>query len=118
MGRPVVMFELGCGDKERTRAFYTQLFDWTSEPYGPLANRFDTGSAQGIQGFATSLGHEPHQYVLFYVEVDDIPAHLAKAEALGGKTFIPRAPVPGGGHFAWLRDPDGNLVGLFEPAAK
>ena len=35
MGRPVVHFEIGCRDKERTESFYTNLFEWSSTPYGP-----------------------------------------------------------------------------------
>lgn len=116
MGRPVVYFDIGCRDKEQSREFYEALFDWTGEPYGPFASRLNTGSEKGIQGFTTALGHEPHNYVMLYVEVDDIPAHLEKVEALGGKVFVPQTEVPGGGHFAWFTDPHGNFVGLWKPA--
>jgi len=116
MGRPVVHFEIGCRDRQRSQAFYQQLFDWTTEPYGPSSLGIRTGSESGIQGHITSLGHEPHQYTMFYVEVEDIPAHLAKVESLGGRTLIPELPIPGGGHFAWFADPDGNTIGLLKPA--
>ncbi len=116
MGRPVVHFEIGCRDTQRTQAFYRELFGWTTEPYGPSSLRIQTGSERGIQGHLTSLGHEPHHYTMFYVEVEDIPAHLARLESLGGRTLIPQLPIPGGGHFAWLCDPDGNTVGLLKSA--
>jgi uncharacterized protein len=112
VGRPVVHFEIGGRDKERSAGFYTSVFDWAATPYGPFANKLDTGSAKGIQGFTTALGHEPHNYVLLYIEVDDIPAHLARIEAAGGKTLVPETPIPGGGHFAWFLDPNGNQMGL------
>ena len=115
MGRPVVHFEIGCRDNQRAATFYQQLFDWTIEPHGPSSLNIRTGHACGIQGHITSLGHEPHQYTLFYVEVEDIPAHLARVDALGGRTLIPELPVPRGGHFAWFSDPDGNTVGLYKP---
>lgn len=115
MGKPVIHFEIGCRDKAGTQAFYEKLFDWGTESYGPSL-MINTGSTQGIQGHITAMGHEPHQYVMFYVQVEDIPAHLAKAESLGGKTLIPQTEVPGMGHFAWLADPGGNLVGLWKPA--
>jgi len=35
MGNPVVHFDIGCKDKDKARDFYCQLFEWTSEPYGP-----------------------------------------------------------------------------------
>lgn len=71
----------------------------------------DTASGQGIPGHITSLGHEPHNYV----QVDDLPAYLTRAEALGGKTLVPPVVAPGRGQFAWLADPDGNILGLSKP---
>lgn len=112
MGNPVVHFEIGGRDKERTRAFFTSLFDWANEPYGPYAVAVKTEAGKGINGHITALGHEPHNYVMIYVEVDDVSAHLAKAESLGGKVVIPETDIPGGGRFAWFSDPDGNLIGL------
>ena len=73
-----------------------------------------TGSETGIQGHISALGHEPHHYTTFYVQVDDIPAALAKAESLGGKTVVPAVTIPQGS-FAWFADPDGNTVGLWKP---
>ncbi len=112
MSRPVVHFDIGCRDREKTNDFYTQLFDWTTSDYGPLSKKIDTGSSEGIQGHLTALGHEPHHYVMIYVEVEDIPRTLEKATALGGEVVIPETEIPGGGHFAWFKDLDGNTLGL------
>lgn len=117
MPAPVVQFEIGCPDHEASREFYEALFGWKTQEYGPSSYRFDTGSPRGIQGFTTNLGHEPRRYVMVYVEVDDVPAYLAKAESLGGKTLIPETEVPGQGWFAWMTDPAGNRVGLWKPKA-
>jgi predicted enzyme related to lactoylglutathione lyase len=116
MGSPVVHFEIGCKDRERTDAFYTQLFGWKTQAFGP-ATMIDTGAGTGVNGHITALGHEPHHYTLFYVQVDDIPAYLKRAEELGGKTLIPPTEVPGQGRFAWMTDLDGNTVGLWHPKA-
>jgi predicted enzyme related to lactoylglutathione lyase len=51
--------------------------------------------------------------VLVYVATDDIDATLAKAEALGGKTLVPKTEIPGMGWWALFSDPTGNCVGLF-----
>jgi uncharacterized protein len=114
MGKPVVHFEIGCRNSERTAEFYGKLFDWKMSPMGP-ATMIDTGG--GIPGHITALGHEPHNYTIFYVEVDDVQAYLDKAAALGGKTLVPPVPIPTG-TFAWMQDPEGNTVGLWKPAAK
>ena len=112
MGNPVVRFEIGCRDRSKTAAFYATLFDWSVNDVGP-ASMVSTGSDKGIAGHLTSLGHEPHQYTIFYVEVEDIVAALAKAEELGGKKVVGPIPIPRG-FFAWFSDPDGNTVGLVQ----
>ena len=112
MGRPVVHFEIGCIDREKTGQFYSALFEWSIDPQGP-ASVISTGSAGGIGGHITSLGHEPHHYTMFYVEVEDIRACLSKAESLGGKIIVPPIPIPTG-IFAWFADPDGNIIGLVQ----
>jgi uncharacterized protein len=117
MGQPVVHFEIGCRNSEKAQAFYTSLFDWQVQPYGP-AKMITTGSTAGIQGHINSLGHEPHNYVLVYVQVDDLKAYIDKAAKLGGKMLVPPTDVPGMGQFAWLADPEGNIVGLWKPAGK
>jgi hypothetical protein len=110
-GCPVVHFELGCKDLEKTTAFYTNLFGWgkTSVPYASMLN---TNSKEGIQGQITSLGHEPHQYVTFYVQVEDIDATLKKIEEAGGKKIVGPIPLPNKTQFAWFKDPEGNMVAL------
>lgn len=116
MPNPLVHFDIGCRDMEKTREFYVKLFHWKTEPYGPSSVMVDTGSDQGIGGAITALGHEPHNYVMIYVQVEDLQATLDRVEALGGKTRIPPTPVPGSGDFAWFVDPEGNLIGLWKPA--
>jgi predicted enzyme related to lactoylglutathione lyase len=116
MANPVVHFEIGCRDSEKTQKFFSDLFGWSIEPAGPAA-MISAGSEDGITGHISALGHEPHNYITVYVEVDDIQAHLTRAESLGGKTVIPPTEVPGMGHFAWFADPDGNTVGLWKSNA-
>jgi hypothetical protein len=114
MANPVVHFEIGCRDSARTQQFFKDLFGWSIQEMGPAA-MIDTGSKEGIQGHITALGHEPFNYVTVYVMVDDLTAYLDKATALGGQLLIPPTEVPGMGHFAWFKDPDGNCLGLWKP---
>lgn len=107
---PVVHFEIGCRDLAKTRQFFSDLFGWKVE--GP-ASSVPAGSG-GIAGHLTSLGHEPHHYTIFYVEVEDIRTYLDKATALGGKVVVPPVKIPTG-TFAWFSDPEGNTIGLLQP---
>jgi predicted enzyme related to lactoylglutathione lyase len=114
MGQPVVHFEIGCRDSEKAQKFYADMFDWKINQHGPAA-MIATGGEGGIGGHITSLGHEPHNYVTFYVSVDDLQAYLDKAERLGGTTLIPPTEIPGDmGSFAWLKDPEGTVIGLWK----
>ena len=115
MPNAVVHFEIGCRDRDKTNEFYTSLFDWSTNDYGPLSKSIATGSEDGIQGFFTALGHEPHNYVLVYVEVEEIAPYLEKVVELGGKVLIPENEVPGLGSFAWISDIDDNTIGLWRP---
>jgi predicted enzyme related to lactoylglutathione lyase len=114
MSHPVVHFEIGCRDTAKTQEFYAKLFDWQIQPAGPAA--MITTGGTGIDGHITALGHEPHNYVTVYVQVEDIPAHLAKAVALGGKKIVGPIDIPTGS-FAWMADPEGTMIGLFKPKA-
>jgi predicted enzyme related to lactoylglutathione lyase len=116
MAHPVVFFEIGCTDRAKTQKFFGELFGWQIEGGPGLASAVDTKSPQGIQGHIVSLGHEPHHYTTFYVEVDDVQAALDKAAALGGKTVVPPVKIPTG-TFAWFSDLDGNIVGLLKKNA-
>ena len=112
MGQPVIHFEIGCRDLAKTSDFFAQLFGWQMQTMGSAA-MVDTGSGSGIQGHMSSLGHEPHNYTIFYVQVDDVKAYLEKATALGGKTLVPPVEIPTG-TFAWFADPEGNTLGLWK----
>jgi hypothetical protein len=103
---PIIHFEIGCRDSARTQQLYRDLFDW----------KIDAASIQGagIGGHINSLGHEPHNYTIFYVQVDDVAAHIAKAESLGCKKLVGPIRIPTG-TFAWIADPDGNTIGLLKP---
>lgn len=109
MSNPIVHFEIGCRDIERTQQLYRELFDWNIQGAGPAAMI----DGAGISGHITALGHEPFQYTIFYVQVEDVAAHIAKAETLGCKKIVGPIKLPTG-TFAWIADPEGNTIGLWK----
>jgi predicted enzyme related to lactoylglutathione lyase len=115
MPNPIVHFEIGCRDREKSTSFYQQLFDWEMTS-GPMSTDISTGldasTGTAISGHIVSLGHEPFHYTNFYVGVSSVAEYLAKAESLGGKTLIPPIKLPNGSTFAWFSDIDGNTIGL------
>ena len=113
MPNPVVFFEIGCRDVQSTANFYGSLFDWQL-PEGAMGRQIHPG--EGIPGQIVSLGHEPHQYTIFYVQVDDVAASVERAKELGGQLIVGPLEIPIG-TFAWISDPGGNTVGLWTPKA-
>ena len=118
MGRPVVHFGISTKNSSKSQTFYSGLFDWKVQVSSPTAGMINTGDMGGIQGhFGGGLpGYD--RYVTVYVYVEDLQGCLDKAVSLGGKTVLPPREVAGAGRFAWLADPDGNLIGLWQPIKK
>ena len=111
MGRPVVHFEIGCRDMAKTQGVLLETIRLEDRGHGTGGH--DRSGSAGIGGHITALGHEPHHYTIFYVDVDDVAGYLKKAESLGGKTLVPPVDIPTG-TFAWMQDPEGNTVGLWK----
>lgn len=118
MPNPVCHFEIGVRDQEKAGKFYSQLFDWKTEaaPDGSGHTMLRTGT--DIGGHLNTLGHEPHNYTIFYIMVDDVAATIKKAEELGGSKIVGPLPVGPEGEFAWLRDPEGNVIGVYHQKSK
>ena len=107
---PVVHFEIGCREPGKTREFYAGMFAWQFNEFFQIA-----ADSAGLPGHLVSLGHEPFNYTIFYVQVDDVAAGVAKAVTLGGKKLVGPITIPTG-TFAWIHDPEGNTVGLWKPS--
>jgi hypothetical protein len=116
MGKPVVYFDIGCRDHEATLGFYRELFDWQTSPVNAFSTRI-VGEDGGIDGAVTALGHEPRDYVMVYVAVEDLEGTLAKATELGGEVLLGPLPAPDGRRFAWLKDVEGTRFGVLGPGA-
>ena len=118
MPAPVVHFEFGVSNADKSKEFYTKLFDWQFQSHEGM--NYHTVSAAGERSIGGGLGlTQPGQspYVTVYIQVDDLQKYLTKAEKLGGQTLMPPTPIPGVGSCAWFADPDGIAVGLFKPGA-
>ena len=117
MGVPVAYFEIVSPDAERARAFYSELFGWSTVDIGdPTYTMIDTGAGDGAIG--GGIGQPQRDTdpggTKIYMRVDDLGAYLARAEQLGGRTVVPPTALPGDfGSFAVFADPDGQLVGLW-----
>lgn len=113
MANKVTWFEVVGKDGKKLQDFYSSLFDWKLEdPHGMGYGMVDA-SASGVGG-GIGAAQEGPGHVTVYVEVDDLQAHLERAQNLGGKTVMPPMQVPNGPEIAMFSDPEGHVVGLLK----
>ena len=117
-------FEVASDDPDGAEKFYGSLFDWSFAADGPAASggmdyrNITASGADGPMGGLFATGGERPGHAVFYILVADVDATCADAEQLGG-TVVQKVldPGPGVPTFAYLRDPSGNMFGVFAPPA-
>lgn len=114
MAAPVTHFEISVRDTKRAHEFYGNLFGWSIKVMEMNYGMVDTGVKMGINGGVGEVQNQGRPNVTFYVQVEDVQAHLDKASALGGRVIIPVTEVPGSVTFAQFADLEGNIVGLIK----
>lgn len=121
----VVHFEIPADDEDRARSFYAAAFGWTMTPMpemsytmvetGPSDPRTGPTEPGFINGGMMRREGEFHAPNLV-IDVGDIEAALRDVTAAGGSTVSGRQPVGEMGFAAYVKDTEGNLVGLWETA--
>jgi predicted enzyme related to lactoylglutathione lyase len=123
----VVHFEIQASQPQRLIEFYSALLDWKFEQWGTTPYwLIETGTADapGInggllprRGAPPAAGQGVNAFVCT-AEVESLDATLAKSLSLGGVVAVPKMPIPGVGWLAYIKDPDGNILGLMQSDAK
>ena len=126
MSGRVVHFEIPYDDGDRARSFYKEAFDWqlvtmpdmggyTLVTSGPSS---DEGPSEPgfINGGMLSRSDAATSGPVIVVDVSSIDESLEKIAGLGGTVVTPKTPVGDMGFAAYVTDPEGNVVGLWETA--
>jgi uncharacterized protein len=111
-GSAVDWFEVLGTDATRSQRFYAEVFGWqVSRAAGTGYGTIDTGTSRGIRGGIGAGG--PGPWVTVYCNVADVAATLDAAEQLGGSRL--HDPVAEAEHLesGALRDPAGNVLGVY-----
>ena len=115
---PVNWFEIPVTDLERAIKFYESALDvkLSRNVMGPLKMAWfpRTDDAMGATvSLVKADNYIPsHAGTLVYITVADINATLAKINAKGGKTLLPRMAIGEYGLIAHFEDSEGNRVAL------
>jgi predicted enzyme related to lactoylglutathione lyase len=121
MTRPI-HFEIHAGEPERARRFYEGLFSWRFQQWGEvpywlvLTGDGEPGIDGGMvprQGPAPAPDGPVSGFPLT-VGVDDLDAYLSRALDSGATVALPKHAVPGVGWLAYIRDTEGNLLGMMQ----
>lgn len=112
----VVHFEIPVDDHDRAREFYSSVFGWDFQSYGDFPYWLATTGDEGEPGIDGALigRSDTHAAPVVIVGVDSVDAVVERAEAAGADVLTDKQTIPGIGYSAYLRDPEGNVVGLFE----
>ncbi|MFJ1542691.1 VOC family protein [Micromonospora chalcea] len=116
---PVNWFEIGSDRPDEAQRFYADLFGWSFEEPTDPARSYRQTAAGGERGIAGAIrGTDTGNYAIFYAEVADVAETCRRAEATGGSVVTAPVTTPIGLVRALLRDPSGNLLGVFTPPAE
>lgn len=116
--------ELSTSDEAGALAFYTGLFGWTDDaqpmPAEAGGGEYHIAQLEGdnIAGLSrqqpdeAQQGIPPHWNV--YLAVNDVDATVAKVEPAQGRVLMPAMDVMDAGRMAFITDPTGAPVGLWQ----
>jgi predicted enzyme related to lactoylglutathione lyase len=122
----VVHFEIPADDLDRAKSFYGSVFGWELQTMPMNEGEYTSVKTTDVDE-QTQLPTEPGainggMFVrdervtspVITIDVDGIDDSLKQIEAEGGTTVTPRTAIPGMGAFAYFKDPEGNVLGLWE----
>jgi predicted enzyme related to lactoylglutathione lyase len=120
----VVHFEVPADDVSRAKEFYGSIFGWqlqdtegmdyTIAMTTPVDQQTQLPTEAGAinGGMMKRTADTPSPVITIGVEaIDDA---LKQVEAGGGSVVQPRTEIPGMGAFAYFKDTEGNVLGLWE----
>lgn len=113
--------ELVSRDTAKSKEFFSALFGWeaTEQQMGPMTyTMFKLGEEQvaGMMAVSPEMGEMPSAWIVYMI-VDGVNERVAKAVEAGGMALMPPQDIPEVGRITWLKDPQGAVLGILEPAA-
>ena len=113
----ICYIEIPATDLDRSAAFYKTVFGWNVRRRGDGSLAFDDGAGE-VSG-TWILGRPPSSQpgLLFYIMVDSVTATLDSVVVHGGEVVQPIGVDPSE-VTARVRDPAGNVIGLYQEPTK
>jgi predicted enzyme related to lactoylglutathione lyase len=119
----VVHFEIPFSDGDRAQAFYRDAFGWNLQSMPGMGYTMVSTGPAGEDGMPAEPGYIGGGMFqaegelttpVITIDCDDIDAAVAEVERRGGTIVRTPEPVGDFGKAAYFRDPEGNLLGLWQ----
>ena len=122
----VVHFEIHAAEPKRAIDFYTKIFGWKFEAYGPpdfywLITTGEKDSPGINGGLVRRQGANPDPKaptpVIGYactIDVDNLDKTAASIVAAGGTLALDMHAIPGLAWLAYYKDPESNIFGIYQ----
>ena len=126
MAGGVIHFEIPADDENRAREFYRSTFGWKIDAMPELSYAMllttptdETGMPSVPGSINGGMFRREGELTspLITVDVEDIDAALEKISSHGGSTVQAKQAVGDMGWAAYFRDPEGNILGLWQNTA-
>ena len=125
----VCHFEVPYEDKERVEKFYSQVFGWqfhdapTEHPYTfaittEVDESFTPKATGGVNGGMYKRGDEGATSPVIVLDVESCEQRVKDVESAGGTNVMGPVPVGDMGIYAQVKDPEGNIIGLWQSLNK
>lgn len=113
--------EFLAADVEAAKAYYTEVFGWTTEAMdmgGAGTYTLFKRDGERVAGLMKNPAEKAPPHWLTYIATGDVDATIEQASALGATVYAPAMDIPGVGRFAVLGDPGGAAFGILQPSGQ
>ena len=116
MTAPITHLAINADDVEASRRFYSALFGWSFEPWGPPGfQRMQTESGQVVAlQHRRDLGGIRLTGMECTIAVRNLDAIASAVGPHGGRVLMERARIPDVGDLMFFADPSGIVAGAMQ----
>lgn len=120
---PVCHFEIPVDDVEKAKDFYS-IFNWEineipnmdyisvrTSPVDENKMPLEPGAINGGMMKRTEEIKNP----VFAIQVDSVDSYCEKVVDKGGRVVMPKIEIPNMGYYAYIADPENNILGISQP---
>lgn len=114
--------EYSSADQTASKEFYAALFGWQyddqpmTDDQGASMGDYSIAQVEGdpVAGLGPVMAPEAPASWGVYLAVDDVDSAVDRARQAGGQVDVEPMDIPDQGRMAWVRDPGGAAVGLWQ----